>query len=82
MPGSQVGFACILQMYSEASIIVTIPCGPRMLAEFGMVAFALYSATFFGVFHIFSALGWMQEFTVSHIMSCRQAFFCKNYKLC
>ena len=69
-------------MYSEASIVVTFPCGPRILAEPGMVAFALCSATYFGVFHIFSAWDWMQEFTFSPIMPCRQDFFCKNYKLC
>ena len=51
---------CALEMYSEASIVVTFPCGPRILAEFGMVAFALCSATSFRVFHIFSAWGWMQ----------------------
>ena len=52
-----------LEMYSEESIIVIFPCGPRILAEFVVVAFAWCSATSFGVFHIFSAWGWMQEFT-------------------
>ena len=46
---------CAFEMYSEASIVVTFPCGPKILAEFWMVAFALCSATSFGGFHIFSA---------------------------
>ena len=50
---------CAPEMYSEASIVVTFPCGPRILGEFGMVAFALCSATSFWVFRIFSAWGWM-----------------------
>ena len=63
--GSQVRLLtpCALEMYSEASIVVTFPSGPRILAEFGMVAFAGCSATSFGVFHIFSECCWMQEFT-------------------
>ena len=63
--GSRWGLlvSCALEMYSEASIVVTFPCAHRILAEFGMVAFAWCSATSFGVFHIFSAWGWMQEFT-------------------
>ena len=51
---------CALEMYSGAPIFVTFPCGPRIFAEFWMVDLALCSATYFGVFHIFSALGWMQ----------------------
>ena len=71
---------CFLEMYSEAFIVVTFP---RILTEFGMVAFALCSAPSFGVFHIFSAWGWMQEFTflTYHAVS-TSLFFCKNYKLC
>ena len=65
---------CALEMYSEASIVIAFPCGPRILAEFRMVAFALCSATSFGIFLIFSAWGWMQEQS-SPIMPCRQAFF-------
>ena len=51
VPGSRWGlFApCALEMYSEASIVITFPCGPRILAEFGMVASAWCSATYFGV---------------------------------
>ena len=54
---------CALEKYSEAPVVVTFSCGPRIFAEFWMVAFALCSATSFGVFYIFSAWGWMQEFT-------------------
>ena len=63
-------------MYSEASIVVTFPCLPRIFAEFGMAAFALCSATSFGVFHIFFAWGWMQEFTflTYHAVSTRRFF--------
>ena len=69
---------CALEMYSKASIVVTFPCGLRILAEFGMVAFALCSAISFGVFHIFTAWGWMHEFTflTYHAVSTR-IFFAK-----
>ena len=74
---------CALETYSEAPIVVTFPCGPRIFAEFWMVALALCSATSFGVFHIFFAWGWMQKFTflTCHAMLTR-TFFYKNYKLC
>ena len=36
---------CALEMYCEASIVVTFPCGPRILTEFGMVAFASNEST-------------------------------------
>ena len=47
-----------------------------------MVALALCSATSLRVFHIFSAWGWMQEFTLltCHAVSTR-IFFCKSCKL-
>ena len=41
--GRRWGFLapCALEMYSEAPIDVTLPCDPRIFAEFGMVALAL-----------------------------------------
>ena len=52
------------------------PCGRRIIAEFWMVALALCSATSLRVFHIFSAWGWMQEFTflTCHAVSIRLFF--------
>ena len=72
---------CALEMHSEAPIIVTFPCGPRILAEFGMVAFAWCSATSFGVFHVCSAWAGCKNL---HSLSSRvdKPFFCKNYKQC
>ena len=46
---------CSLKIYSEAPIVVTFLCGPKIYAEFWMVAFGLCSATSFWVLHIFSA---------------------------
>ena len=54
---------CALEMYSEAPIVVTFPCDPRIFAEFWMVGFALCSEISFRVLDIFSANGWIQEFT-------------------
>ena len=64
---------CYLEIYSEAPIVRTFPCCPRKFAEFWMAAIALCSETSFWVFHIFSALGWMQEFTflTCHAVSTR-----------
>ena len=73
---------CALEMYSEASIVVTFPCGPGILAEFGMVAFALWSATSFGVFHIFSAWGWMQEFTFLIYHAVSTSLFLAKITIC
>ena len=79
VPGSKVGFACALCPWGVFRSIYrcNIPCGPRILAEFGMVAFAWRSATSFGVFHIFSALGWMQEFTFLTYHAVSSFFFVK-----
>ena len=67
---------CALEMYSEASIVVAFPCGSRILAEFGMVAFALCSATSFVVLKIyFLHRAGCKNLHSSPIMPCRQAFF-------
>ena len=74
---------CALEKYSEAPVVVTFCCGPRIFAEFWMVAFALCSATSFVVFYIFSAWGWMQEFTflTCYAVSTRLFFFKLQYVL-
>ena len=73
---------CALEMYYEASIVVTFPCGPRILAEFGMVAFPLCCNFFLGFPYIF-CMGLDARIYIPHL-SCgvHKTSFCKNYQLC
>ena len=58
---------CALEMYSEAPIVVTFLCGPRIFAEFWMVDFALCPATY--ILYIF-CMGLAARIYIRHL-SCR-----------